>query len=154
MNGDNFYSLGFPEKVDFPPSALISKIISGGKPFRLILQREGTSPVQIVIASEYEIDTLLRYAVANRDYSCTVTRMDVLRSSGYTTGLSLKNVANASFLSISETLASTLLALNENEKFRAVVDVRPLRSLKSTSVTAGKAVIAFTVLFSGNESQL
>lgn len=154
MNGDNFYSLGFPEKVDFPPSALIGKIISGRKPFRLILQREGTSPVQIVIASEYELDTLLRYAVANKDYNCTVTRMDVLRSSGYVTGLSLKNVAIASFLRVSETIASTLLALNENEKFRVVIYVLPLKSFKSTRSTAGKAAIAFTVLFSGNESQL
>ena len=137
MNGDNFYSLGFPEKVDFPPSALISKIISGRKPFRLILQREGTSPVQIVIASEYEMDALLRYAVANKDYNCTVTKMDVLRSSGYVTGLSLKNVAIASFLRVSETIASTLLGkyietMKRDGKVKAILETK--HNVKNSSV--------------------
>lgn len=154
MTGNFFYSLSFPADTQLRPSTLVERIIRGGRPFRLVLQKEGAAPLQIAVVSPHEIERLIRFAVADREYNCSVTGLDVLKSSGYSVSLSLRNVEGAVSHGLSEAVSSALLSLGGNERFRIILDVEPARNPRSAPLSSARAMIAFTLFFSGNEEQI
>ena len=149
-----FYQLELPETTDLLPSTLVDRISGGTFPFQLLIEREASGPIQIVVSSSSEMLGLLEYSVASNEYNNVVRSMDVLKSSGYVTALSLKKAVSGRTLRVSDVLKSTFLTLRGGEKLRAVLSVRPLRRLKFREATAGKTFLAFSILFSGPEQRL
>ncbi len=149
-----FYSLSFPEEVDFTPSMLVERIAQGERPFQLMMERRGLSPVEFIVASSHAIDDLLSFSVASSGHSSSVARLDVLKSGGYTTGLSLRRPDYAGTPGIAECLHASFLALRDHEMLRATLHIEPVGRLRR--VEPGRMIVkmALTLLFSGSSQRL
>ncbi len=150
----NFYLIEFPDKVDLKLSDMIGRIANGRFSFSLIMQKEGLSPLQFIVTSYSEILGVLQSVFAGAEPQCKVVKLDVLRSTGYRTGLNLRHLRDAVKLNLSQIIHSSMRSLRPNEKLRAVVCVNRVWQSRPTSDLFGKGLISFHLLFAGEEMRL
>ena len=150
----NFYLIEFPDKVDLKLSDMIGRIANGRFSFSLIMQKEGLSPLQFIVTSYSEILGVLQSVFAGAEPQCKVVKLDVLRSTGYRTGLNLRHLRDAVKLNLSQIIHSSMRSLRPNEKLRAVVCVNRVWQSRPTSDLFGKGLISFHLLFAGEETRL
>lgn len=149
-----FYSLKLPQKVDFSPSELIEKIARARMPFQFIIEKNGTRPVELVVATHYDILDTLSFAVAGKHYNSEINTMKVLRTDGYLLGATMKRLEAAEILQVSSTIQSTMLALRDGEKFRVTLDVIPFRRRSALGKMRGTCSMSLTILYSGSLNRL
>ena len=120
----------------------------------LIMQKEGLSPLQIAVASTEGIEDILTSVVSGADPRCAVTKLHVLKSSGYNIGLELKHVDRTEGLGISHDLLAAMRSIRPEEHFRAIVYVKRWRHLIPGRDSFENGLIGFTVLFGGTYQRL
>lgn len=150
----NFYSIELPDRMEFQLSELVRRMVHGRHSFKLIMQKEGLSPLQVCVASSEEIHGLLSSVFSGTDSRCKVFKLDVLRSAGYRIGLELKHAGDGAILDLSHVIHSSMRSLRPDEKLRAVLHVKRLWQYHQTVESCQKAVIAFNLLFAGEEYRL
>ncbi len=150
----NFYTIELPDKIDFRLSDLVGRMVNGKHDFMLIMQKEGLLPLQVSVTSYEEIQGLLQSVFAGTDPRCKVSRIDVLRSSGYSLGLELKHAGDSAMLDLPHAILSSMRALRPDEKLRVIVHVRRFSRARPTNEAYGKALIAVNLLFAGDKGRL
>ena len=155
MNGGyRFYSLDFPESVDFQFSTLVRNIVKGRHAVNLIIQKEGLSPMRIVAASAAEIEDPLTSIVSGADPRCTVKKLEVLKSAGYEIALELKRFDRTEVLDISRDILAAMRSVRPDEHFRATVYARRWLRLNPRKASPDYGLLGFTVLFGGSLRRL
>jgi len=150
----NFYSIELPDKIDFRLSDLVGRMANGKHGFMLVMEKDGLLPLQVYVTSSEEIQGILQSVFAGTDPRCKVSRIDVLRSSGYSIGLELRHAGDSARLDLSHVIHSSMRSIRPDEKLRATVQVRHISQLRSTGEAYGKVLIAFNLLFAGDEKRL
>ncbi len=144
-----FYSLTLPQEVYFSTAEFIAKMAQGTVPFQYIIERNGTRPVELVVAARKDVADHLSYAVAGDDYNAEIIPMDVLKNDAYHIGVTLKSMEAAEPLQLNSSILSTLLALQDGEKLRVTLHVRTFRGLSSIYRRGATCPMSLTIQYSG-----
>ncbi|MEM3852591.1 MAG: DUF87 domain-containing protein [Methanomassiliicoccales archaeon] len=152
MSRLHFYHVTIPQNAAIYASTIIERIAEGGFAFRIIIEGEGEHAPKLLIASEHEILTLLKYALAGKEYVCEISEAEVPDSSGFHTALMFRGTKGMN-VRISDKILSALLTLGENEKMRIEISVKPL-SFRGIYQDKKKIALAVSILYSGSVQSL
>ncbi|MBX8638612.1 MAG: ATP-binding protein [Thermoplasmata archaeon] len=149
-----FYSLTLPQEVYFSTGEFIAKMAEGTAPFQFIIERNGKKPVELAVAARKDVADQLSYAVEADDYNSEIIPIDVLKNDDYHIGATLKSMEAAEPLQLNLAISYAMLALQDGEKLRVTLHVRPFRGLSSIYRMGATCPMSLTIQYSGSLQRL